>query len=106
MPIRPASEVSFSPLPHCPRCNAGVLPYGRHEPLVVDASGGVYCHDHGFLIEPSYPEVLDAYREERMAKRLAAIDAPVPVQQNRTASLNIGGGRETMSDGPSGTVVK
>ena len=75
MPIKPASEVSFSPPPRCPRCNAGVLPYGRREPLVVDEEGRVYCRDHGALIEPSYPDVLDAYREARMAKRLAGIRA-------------------------------
>jgi hypothetical protein len=73
MPIRPASEVSFSPLPHCPECGAGILPYGRREPLVVGAAGQVYCRDHGGTIEPSYPEVLSAYRKKRMDKRQAAL---------------------------------
>jgi hypothetical protein len=73
MAIRPATEVSFSPPPRCPVCDAGILPHGRQEPLVVDASGRVYCRDHGSRIEPTYPTVLDAYRKARMAKRQAAL---------------------------------
>jgi hypothetical protein len=73
MPIKPAREVSFSPPPRCPVCGVGVLPYGNNEPLVVDADGRVYCHDHGGDVESSYPEKLEAYRTKRMARRLAAI---------------------------------
>jgi hypothetical protein len=74
MPIKLASDVNFSPPPRCPRCDVGILPYGTHEPLAVDEAGRVYCRVHGVEVEPSYPQVLDAYRESRVAKRMAAIE--------------------------------
>jgi hypothetical protein len=74
MPIKLANAVNFSHLPRCPTCDADILPYGTHEPLAADESGRVYCRLHGSEVEPSYPRILDEYREERMARRLAALD--------------------------------
>lgn len=75
MPFKPASTISFSPPPRCPECDAGILPYGKNEPLVVDEKDRVYCRNDGSKIEPSYPAVLEAYRNERQKRRLAAIRA-------------------------------
>ena len=75
MPFKPASAISFSPPPRCPQCGDGILPYGRNEPLVVDELGRVYCRNDGLKKEPSYQAVLDAYRNERQKRRLAAISA-------------------------------
>ena len=73
MPIKIAREIDFSPPPRCPRCNVGVLPYGNLEPLVVDDQGRTYCREHAAEIEPTYPAVLAAYREERVTIRIAAL---------------------------------
>ncbi|MEP7127126.1 MAG: hypothetical protein ABJE95_39700 [Byssovorax sp.] len=78
MPIRPANEVSFSPPPRCPVCNVGILAYGRREPLVVVDVGDerrVYCRIHGVDIEPTYPELLAAYNNQRQAERRKALQA-------------------------------
>jgi hypothetical protein len=73
MAIKTAREIDFSPPPRCPRCNVGVLPFGNHEPLVVDDEGRVYCREHAVEVEPTYPVVLAAYREKVMAMRRAAV---------------------------------
>lgn len=78
MPIRPANEVSFSPPPRCPVCNVGILPYGRREPFVVVDVGDerrVYCRIHAVTMEPTYPEVLAAYNNQRQAERREALQA-------------------------------
>lgn len=72
MAIKTAREIDFSPPPRCPRCNIGVLAYGNHEPLVVDDEGRVYCREHAVEVEPTYPVVLAAYREQRVKTRQAA----------------------------------
>lgn len=73
MAIKIAREIDFSPPPRCPRCNGGVLPYGNNEPLVVDDQGRTYCREHAAEIEPTYPAVLAAYREERVQTRQTAL---------------------------------
>jgi hypothetical protein len=74
MPIVAASEVNFSSAPRCPVCGVGVLPYGRHEPLVVDGDRRPYCRDHAATVEPGYPAVYATYKEEVRKRRLAAIE--------------------------------
>lgn len=73
MPIMRASDLSFASAPRCPVCDVGILPYGKHEPFAVNASGQPYCRDHGAEIEPSYPEVYEQYKNELRARRLEAI---------------------------------
>ena len=77
MAILTAAEISWSPVPRCPACDRGVMPLGKAMPFAVDASGKVYCSDHGGTIEAGYPERLSAYREwrQRRADAISALEA-------------------------------
>jgi hypothetical protein len=75
VPIVDASKLSFSPTPYCPACGAGVLPYSRHEPLVVDEELRVFCRQHGAEVNPEYATKLADYWTMLRKRRLAAFDA-------------------------------
>ena len=69
MSIKRADELSFSPPPRCPVCDIGIIAYGPSHPFAVDEEGRIYCRRHGSMIEPSFPEVYDAFKTERLNAR-------------------------------------
>jgi len=69
MAIKRADELNFTPQPRCPICDIGIWAYGDSHPFAVDEQGRIYCRWHGSMIEPTFPEVYDAYKTERLNSR-------------------------------------
>jgi hypothetical protein len=74
MPILFADDITWHPAPRCPVCGAGITPTGTRMPIAVDASGRVYCREHGSRVEPTYADELADYMAWR-ARRSEAIEA-------------------------------
>jgi len=74
MTIVLASTLSFSGA-RCPKCNVGILPYGRSEPFAVDEAGRPYCRPHGAEADPTYSDAHAVYTRQRREHRHAAIEA-------------------------------
>jgi hypothetical protein len=69
MAIKRAHELNFTPQPRCPICDIGIWPYGDSHPFAVDEQGRIYCRRHGSKIEPTFPDIYDAYKTERLKSR-------------------------------------
>jgi hypothetical protein len=88
MPIKPASEINWTPPPRCPVCNVGITASGQSMPVAVDDVGTVYCRAHGVRIEPTYPARLQEYHEwrQRRADAIAALEEAAQAEPRKTGS--------------------
>lgn len=73
MKIVPAYQIDFCSPVRCARCDVGVLPYGRHEPFLVDDDDRVYCRACGAKASAEYSSELDAYQTRRLEERQQAL---------------------------------
>lgn len=74
MAIRLASELNLSPTLQCPLCKKAIIAAGRDEPFATDASGHVYCPEHGAMVEPGYLAAIAEFQDDRARRRQAGLD--------------------------------